>query len=80
MAENRMNTLKMDGQQRATLPLEIAPEASDSVWRGDLMLLYIIHMSPAGTLCEKTKGFLTGWFIRPREITEYIRDKASVGN
>lgn len=36
MAENRMDTLKMDGQQRATLPLEIAPSDSDSVWQGDL--------------------------------------------
>jgi len=75
MASNRMETLSMDGQRRATLPLEIAPADSDIVWRGDLMLLYITHMSPNNALGEKTKGFPTGWFIRPRELTLSARDK-----
>lgn len=68
MSCSRMDTLKMDGEQRATLPFAIAPaHDNDSVWRGDLLLLYVTHCSPDGTLGEKTKGFPTGWHIRPRE-------------
>lgn len=74
MSSNRMDTLRMDGVQRVTYPFEIAPKDSNSVWRGDLMLLYLIGVGSDGIVGEKAKGFPTGWHIRPREITQYLRE------
>jgi hypothetical protein len=72
MDASRLATLKMDGAQRASFPMPIAsPGDSDSLWRGDLFLLYLI--GPMDTsehgpcLGQKTRGFPRGCFIRPRE-------------
>lgn len=62
---DRMRTLNTPGQLRENVWFPIAPKDSGNVWRGDVMLLHAIHMKYFKVV-EKTKGFPTGWHIKPR--------------
>jgi hypothetical protein len=76
MLDTRLNTLQK-GVQRATHPIPIAPpDDTTSVWRRDLLLIYLIHADYAadGLSCRlglKTKGFPRGLVFRTREDQDF---------
>jgi hypothetical protein len=76
MKDTRLNTLQK-GVQRATHPILIAPpDDATSVWRRDLLLLYVLHADydADGISCRlgsKTKGFPRGLVFRTREDQDF---------
>ena len=63
----RLYYLQQGGAKRAFFPSRIAPRNADSVWRGDLLLLYVVNARTDGRLDKDAKGFPTGFYIQPRE-------------
>jgi hypothetical protein len=68
MGLTRLDTLKRPGERRTTFPSPLAPESDrDSVWRGDMVLLYVTRPGANG-LDENTCGFPRGYHFYPREV------------
>ena len=66
---DRRNTLGIAGEYRELLGAQIAPANSDSVWRGDCILLYVAHMGKDSKIGKKTKGLPNGWYVKARETS-----------
>jgi hypothetical protein len=72
---SRRGYLSTTGAQRATFPIPIS-SSPDSVWRGDLLLLYLVGLNPQKlALDEKTLGFPLGFHIKSREAFAYGKQR-----
>ncbi len=86
MSNTRLDTLSKHGVQRATLPIPIAPpDDTTSVWRRDLLLLYLIHadVDADGLTCSlgaTSKGFPRGLAFCTREVQDFRQARLSSGS
>jgi hypothetical protein len=86
MSDTRLATLKKDGAQRATFPIQIAPpDDTTSVWRRDLLLLYLVHVEwdADGLSCRlgaTSKGFPRGVAFSTREVQDFKQARLSSGS
>jgi hypothetical protein len=86
MTNTRLATLAKDGVQRATFPIAIAPpDDATSVWRRDLLLLYLLHVEwdADGLSCRlgaKSKGFPRGLKFSTRELQDFREARLSSGS